>query len=309
MKRAFTLMELLVAILIIFVLMGLLIVGIRHVRALAKGERDAQVVRSLKMAVDNFKAEVGFLPPLVKDFSATNGPTYTNAGRNLINVYDITNANDAKDLRGQAATQPSQFDKRFSLSTIPYYLIGALEVESAAGSGKPIDGVAGLGFYKPRSDGLFEKSGRKFDPFYDGSKNAKAIYTIDAAAGRIVLRDALGVPIRYYRWLRGDPAQSASQSANVYNVPEIVGNPAESIDLRSADYAVVAAGPDGVFGDEAEINQASIDPALKKELNAMTWTDLASRVKVGGDPTNDPVLQGKVRAAARADNIVQVGAK
>src|SRR5262245_17090510 len=87
--RGFTLMEVLVAILIIFLLMGLLIVGVHHVRKAAKGGRDRVQATSLKNAVSMFTTEFKFLPPLVKDFDP-QGPLRTTGGITAPRVYSFS---------------------------------------------------------------------------------------------------------------------------------------------------------------------------------------------------------------------------
>lgn len=118
------------------------------------------------------------------------------------------------------------------------------------------------------------------------------------------LKDRNGVPIRYYVWIGGreQPANSGNfvlEDVADYNIPPLVGlqsspslpipderDPSKNIALRSAKWAVVAAGPNAVFGDE-DINL--IAGALKAPL-----------------PLD---VQGvrALRAKAAADNVVEVG--
>lgn len=304
-------MELLVAILVIFALIGLLIVGVRAVRKSGRGAGDTALVNSLNLAVSNFNREFGFLPPLVKDFESA-GPLRTVSGRRVPWVYSVSNAQDAQVLRSSQSpaapgTPQSLYDIRFSLLSLPYYVIGALEVEGVSGEGRPIDGVAGPGFLTPKRDGSFERSGRKFESFFDLSRNAKALYSSDAAAGRVVLRDANEVPVRYYRWLQGNPSTTLVASVNDCNVPLILGRASDDASLRSAVFAIVAAGPDGVFGDEADIaDPSSAAPPLLASTFGMTWGELANKVGLP-DPGNDPNLRQKVRDKARSDNVIAAG--
>jgi hypothetical protein len=282
-------MELLVVILIIFLLMGLLIVGVRYARSFAKGTSDAQAVNATKIAVSQFNTEFKFFPPLVKDQRPlTPG--------NLPNVYSTSSAGDAAALRG--STQDPNL-VRFSIYSLAYYIVGDLEVSTTPNSGTPVDGVPGPGFMTPKRDGSFEKSGRRFDPFYDVSKNAAALFSPDAAAGKVVLRDSHEVALRYYRWLHGNPANNnlVVDPVKDLNIPWIVGDASDPT-LRSAEYAVVAAGPNGVYGDEAEL------PSWHPQ--SMTWAQMQAKVGVSGD-SNDPVIRQKIKDAARADNIVGVG--
>lgn len=304
-------MELLVAILVIFALIGLLIVGIRAVRKSGRGAGDAALVNSLNLAVSNFNREFGFLPPLVKDLQ-TAVPLRTVSGRRIPSIYSASVSQDAVFLRtcpplAAIGAPQSLYDERFSLVSLPYYVIGALEVEGVAGEGKPIDGVAGPGFFTPKRDGSFERAGRRFDAFFDLSKNGKALYSTDAAAGRVVLRDANEIPVRYYRWLQGDPNTTLIADAEDCNVPFILGRASDDTALRSAAYAIVAAGPDGVFGDEADIaDPANSAPQPLLDAFRLTWGELANKVGLP-DPGSDLNLQQKVRDKARSDNVFAVG--
>jgi hypothetical protein len=299
-------MELLVAILVIFALMGLLIVGARHVRKLARSSADRAAVTSLKQAVTQFKSSVGFLPPLVKD----QQPLVS--GRP--SIYSPQVQADGVALREDPDFHDVNVlpDMRFSLYSIPYYLIGGLEAPGAANL--PLDGVAGPGFMTPKRDGTFERSGKKFDSFFDLGKSGKTLFQADATNGRVVLRDANEVAFRYYRWLRGDPPGGPvtnPPNAPPLNVPDIfVTDPAKVVDpeFRGADYAIVGAGPNGVFGDEADLSRWVPSWPAPGHPQAMSWDQLASKVGVSGD-VNDANIKIKIRNAARADNIVEVGSE
>lgn len=131
-----------------------------------------------------------------------------------------------------------------------------------------------------------------------------------------VINDRWGVPIRYYRWLptlHVDPAVSGGSvpacvfpfpptpfdagspdavlanaparagEVRSYNVPPAVGDPAEETSLRNAKYAIVSAGPDGLFGDEPLAT-------LRTRLGLLTT-----------------VTDREVRRLARRDNVREVG--
>jgi type II secretory pathway pseudopilin PulG len=302
-SRGFTIMEILVSILVIFTLMGLLIVGARHVRKLARSSADRAAVTSLKQAVVQFRTTTGFLPPLVKD------QTPLNTGRPSIYVASVPADGTALRLAPDFNTAtPGAPDLRFSLYSIPYYVIGALDVPGPAPNPNnlPIDGVAGPGFLMPKRDGTFERAGRKFESFFDLGKSGKSLFAADAPNGRVVLRDANEVAFRYYRWLRGDAPNTGPTTPPPLNVPGIFITdlgPPKVIDpeFRSADFAIVGAGPNGVFGDEADL------PAWHPQQ--LSWDALASKAGVSGSPQGNAPLQAKVRDAARADNIVEVGSE
>lgn len=118
------------------------------------------------------------------------------------------------------------------------------------------------------------------------------------------LKDRNAVPIRYYVWIGGreQPANSGNfvlEDIADYNIPPLVGlesspglpipedrDPSKNIALRSAKWAIVAAGPNTVFGDE-DINL--IAGALKSPV-----------------PQDVPGVRA-MRAKAAADNVVEVG--
>lgn len=333
--RGFTLVEMLVSLLVLFVLMGLVVGGLHLTTSMAKTAADRQAVLSLKMAVDHFKQEYGFLPPVVRDqavapvtpASVEGVPGSTNSEKKIAIYrqgmspagFDV----DSKFYQSSPVrpTPDNPFaDNRYSERTLAYYLAGALGYRINSVSPVPIDGVTGPGFYPPNPDGTFvvpadlkgaggtrrqNRTDGVSDSLVELSKRSPTIYTDPSDATAVELRDVHGVPIRYYRWLQGDP-NNGNQIVNLadYNVPPLVGrapgaiptaraNPDRDLDtnkkLRSAVYAVVAAGPDGAFGDEPV---ALLAQRLGKSAAALS---------------SDPAELLRVRAAAEADNIVEVG--
>ena len=125
---------------------------------------------------------------------------------------------------------------------------------------------------------------------------APELFALDAATGKFVLHDRGGVPIRFYRWLpdAGDPPANIENYSDdghtglraFLNTPWMVGNPEQKPELRSATYAIVAAGPDGLFGNELE-------------MGLYDQNELMSRLGI-----DDP---DRIFEAASADNIVVVG--
>jgi hypothetical protein len=78
--------------------------------------------------------------------------------------------------------------------------------------------VPGPGFRAVKRDGSFEKGGRTFSPFFDVSKNAKAVFDTQPGTFRIVLQDSHGVAFRYYRWRHNDPVTDVAS----LNIPWMV---------------------------------------------------------------------------------------
>lgn len=164
-------------------------------------------------------------------------------------------------------------------------------------------------------------AGSKFDSLIDLSKKYLSLYSyardpqhlsandpVDgdngADAGKlrwVEVRDSRKIPVRYYRWING--GQYSQGARTIYDVrtiddlrlPPIVGRKGSNFpgtpqdrdteqnpELRSATWAIVAAGPDGAFGDEPL-------PLLARRLG-ITITD-----------------ERKTRIDAEKDNVVEVG--
>ena len=309
--RAFSLVELLLVIVVIFMLMGLLLGGFRFARGYAKRAADRTTVKSLQQAVSYFQQQMGFLPPLVKDQGDppgySGGPIRTAGGENRPDVFLNSVANDLEFLRTNPL--PDDPDYRFSLYSFPYYLLGACEVSRTTAPSNPpvpIDGVPGPGMFAAKRDGAFERAGQRFEPFFDTARNAKAVVTVDAANGRVELRDSNNVAFRYYRWENGKatagangtpgPIGSVNNEADL-NIPIILG---DRDDLKGAKYAIVAAGPDGVFGNEDQIY-------VRAPNHPQAMTREAMAIKLGiSTPTTQPEID-RMRARAMQDNIVEVG--
>lgn len=278
-RRGFTLVEIIFSFAVVALLMGLLIVGLRMA---ARGSRqvvDQQSVSALKMGVEQFKRDMGFLPPLVKDQT----PLTNASGRWAPNVYLESNPSDYEFLRGSGITGPMSPDERFSLYSLSYYLIGAL---GKASDGSLIDGVDGPGFLEPRADGSFRTAGgRRFEPYFETARGVQGVVGVNPAEGRFELRDRQGRPFRYYRWVRGN-AQGNVVNLEDLNIPRLLGDPAELTELRSADYAIVGAGPNGVFGD------------IPTEGAEFLKLELGLR-----DSTPDSIVE----QTGRSDNAIEVG--
>lgn len=239
--RAFTIFEMLLVLIVIFIMVGLLMVSVHHFTKSSKSTADRAEVNSLQQAAAQFKQQFKFNVPIVKDmgdppaFAGTQPPVSGGKPR----VYSLSDPNDLAALR--TPTAPAAPDMRFSIYSIAYYLLGALDA--------PVDGVAGPGFRGVRRDGSFETAGAVFKPFFDVGRRANAVYQIDAPNGRIVLRDRNEVAYRLYHWEHNATVATLAD----LNVPVIVGDPAVDERLKTATYAIVAAGPDGLFGNEEQL--------------------------------------------------------
>ncbi len=288
--RGFTIVELTFSIFVIFLIMGILLVSMRYATRAAKGAVDTSTVNSLKVALDQFRKEFGFYPPLVKDL---NTPLLLGTAPNRRPaVYSVIIPADLSDLRGGAGPPLPSPDLRFTIYGLAYYVMGALPED--------VDGKAGAGFMTPTADGTFAKRGRQFEPFFDTSRSARTLYDTDSENGRIELRDNNNIAFRYYRWLHDAGNPVPGQPINQYlNIPDIVGDPETRLDLRNAEWAIVAAGRDGLFGDEYTLLVAGHPQALDPN-------EMGSRLNVGSG-LSGTALEAVVRAKAKEDNIVVIG--
>ncbi len=316
----FTLFELLISIAVIAVLISLVVLGARAAQRAAGSVVDQSGVDQVFEGVRKFREELGFMPPLVREYEsrdavAIDSPlvdlsagvdTRANldwtalitvaagSGRNQIAIYRRSAAADADFLRGEGNlyvgpdTANSLRDNRYSELTLGYYISGQLEVaySSSFAPGAnflPMDGVVGPGMYAPSREGDFDvpaeklaanasdrrSVGREYGPYVEvGSKAVRAVIDVDSATGAnagrdVTIRDRSNVPLRYYRWLPNPQAGQQPTDAQLA-LPPLVGrlpgasepvvpnerNPGVSPQLRTARWAIIAAGPDRVFGDE-----------------------------------------------------------
>lgn len=282
-RRAFTLIEVLLVVVILTVLAALLFVAIGAAVRTVRRSAEQQYVRSLATAVEQYKQSAGVVPPLVADGPGdTDGPLVFSpaAGQPARPRLKGENNGDLSSvprfLRYETNTTPGT-PARYSEYTLGIYILGVL--------GKKYDGMDGPGFTKPDTDGVFSRAGSVTQPLFDVSRNTDRVRRLavvggeDDQAARTVLVDRWNNPIRYYCWLPTyhktgagiasvyntpvPPANNAVQAKEIrsYNVPPGVGNPLTSPELRSARAAIVSAGPDGLINDtdpNASENQDNI---------------------------------------------------
>lgn len=298
-REGFTITELLVTLIILFLLITMLVVAVNRARDVARRSTDTQTVATLKIGVERFQDEFGFLPPLVKDnpdpskYSDWDAPLDGNAPLddefNPV-VFSTGDEDDLEFLRGGTSLGigggSEEKDYRFSEYTIPYYLMGAL---GRRPDDTLIDGVEGAGFRTPRRDGSFMSTGRIFEPFFQEARDGEGVIAVDSTEGRYELRDSNGVAFRYYRWEHGKPTTGEmTEFPEDYNVPGLIGDAFDDEALRGARWAIVAAGPNGVFGDQTEGGTGKAVDFWQSKL---------------GRATNEQTL----RRRAQDDNIVEIG--
>lgn len=236
----FTLIELMVTIAIIAVLISLATIGLTSALNFAKVSGEQQAAASIKLGVEQFRQEFGFLPPLVlHDEDKTVASTAINPVRRFSNTDIVTNTvggrvtsefNHSVFLEGfnaagnRGVTADSRLgssaaniaatytaDRRFSEYSLAYYLVGALPAA--------VDGVDGPGMNPPQSDGTFSAitdskskrvsaAARVYQPFIDVSRGKPKldVQLSTPVAGeptfpvRYRLMAPNGLPYRYYRW-------------------------------------------------------------------------------------------------------------
>lgn len=313
--RGFTLVEILTSILIIGIVAGLLVVGLRVASSTARSAVDRQTVSAIKVGISQFQQDFGFAPPMVKDQAQNRELVVVSGGVLRISVYNPSVAADRAALTVPTllptADNPYR-DNRYSEQSLAYYLAGGLGLKRTADPNSPvIDGVEGPGLYKPDTEGYFDipkdiregsstsnRVGTKYESFVNLGGRAPTLVDAGETTGiravppgyGMVLADRNGVAIRYYKWEGVHPVmvgrKSVEPTRNPVSIPtpddrDIEKNPA----ARSAKWAVVAAGPNGVFGDEAiEVIGEKLGVAISS----------VSQI-------------AKARQTAEADNIVEFG--
>jgi prepilin-type N-terminal cleavage/methylation domain-containing protein len=305
--HAFTLVEALIVISIIGLLAGIVLLTMGHARKGGDVAAERAMVVALRIGVEKFKDEFSTLPALVIETPDPVGPTDP-TGKIFVWTTQQLELPDPTPLNGAT----SNLDRAaYSQYSLPYYLAGALD--------EIYDEIPGLGFTapSPKHDGSFSRHGRKHDPFVDPTvyktrtganrlfvpKVAGSTASNQSARARCYILDrwsdgsglaANDRPIRYYRWLPSYYPVGDPKAGNIkyWNIPIPVGgdasnplDPPSRPELKSAEFAVVSAGPDRLFGDE--------DPAV-----------IGNTL---GVPVSTTAEIAAARAKAAADNIVEVG--
>lgn len=228
-RRGYTLIEVLVTVVIVSLMTALVFIAIGASVRTARQASQAAVLRSIKISVDQFKQQFGFLPPLVDD-----ADQFVDLGSNrrrlrILGETTVDSLGPKRFLRYEVMPNA----QRYSVRSLPYYLTGVLDKET--------DGVDGPGYYQPQIDGSFASTAPKTEPLYDVQSEG---FTADP-----IFRDRWNAPIRFYRWEpvrfgRGSGREGQVDLTQTF-VPRAVGYWANNVNLRSAGYAIVSLGADG----------------------------------------------------------------
>jgi len=274
-RAGFTLIELAIVIIIIAMLASLGFVAAGRAIRSARMAAERQLLVSIRNGVDAFRMQFGFLPPLVVD--GPNVPTgcqpTTTAGPLTTTTPKQPVVRSAKFLSRDETSTANE--PRCSVYTIPYYLMGLLDMsDGGPGGGKPIDGFEGGEFSTPLPDGTFSQRGAPISPLLDSAGLRGRVWRNPAAnyQWQIVLMDRWSTPIRFYRWApKYDTTQGSNNRGMVqqYYVPREVGDPNTQAELRSAEYAIMSLGPDRMT-DEDYSNPANPRPKLPLPTNGVT---------------------------------------
>jgi len=208
----FTLIELLVVIALIAVLMTLVLSGLNRATKSARRTASQRSAAALAQAVDQFKKEFGFLPPLVHDGMplsagdpayrpllingtdvAPDGPTVEQTGgaynyKTLVvwntgldfNFFRRRSGGSGDEIDLSSGStwndRASWDDRRYSKYSLAYYLTGVLD--------RDVDGVRGPGLARPIIDGSFLGVGYpvgsvrdKYQPFMDVDRRGARLLT------------------------------------------------------------------------------------------------------------------------------------
>lgn len=257
----FTIIELSIVLLIIGIIASIAFVTFGRAIRTGREAGERMFLSSLGTAVQQYKQDNGSLPPLVID--NIDPAIELRIGSPLNRTTSQPLVRDAAYLRGE--TNPT--GPRWSVFSLPYYLTGTL--------GTTEDGIDGAGYTKVLEDGTFSRKGRKIESLFDLGRDPARIRRNPTYENEAVLVDRWGkvsstntwLPlntIRYYRWEPkffppSNPPNPRDGTVQNYNVPKILGVPPFTEEMRSAGFAIVSKGPDGVLYDNAPNHFRNVD--------------------------------------------------
>jgi len=277
-RRGFSLVELLVVVTIILLLIGIAFPAFLSIRKNASRTATESQLQAMASAIDQFKADFNYLPPLILDDPEVppGDPRWCTSMLAQDNARDVLRS-----------------ERYHSIYSLPIYLLGlgALNPDTTLENPDRHDGVAGVGFRDPGHDRAwggarqrtpathrFAASGQVYRPYVnfadselvrpaDASGNDFAEYDVMLSQeedspwrSMSVIVDNWGTPIRYYRaWpTRSDTAANDSlldAPAELVDPEALRDAPETAIefdanrdpDLARGSYALLSAGPDKIF--------------------------------------------------------------
>ncbi len=276
-RRGFTLIEVLMVIAIIALLIGLLIVALNKVRGTGEMASTEKLMQSIDAGLSQFKADHGFLPPLLDDTIGVGG---------------------GSDLLPYAVDRSDDIDYYSTLTLAPY-LLGVGDLNGDGDDDEYDDGVKGAGFRDPGLDhgwgytyngpggrgrkaywqskekivgGQRQIPGQTYGPYVQVSGD-KQVVTGKNRAGvpfdrdvrpLFVISDFWGGAIRYYRnWPKVLPNGRRLEDEVPVWFGSLRPDQVESFRMqtRSVEYIIMSVGPDTKAKDndlDAEENKDNI---------------------------------------------------
>ncbi len=308
-RAGFTLIELLVVIGVIVALLGLGITAGSAALTAAKRTATERLLRSLQQGIEQFKADHGYVPPLLNPdaVGADRGALVTEAkpGAFAGDAQDpVKRVNYRSDISLSAylvgvGDINGDMKEEYNLGNGEFNLDDGVNGPGirAPGPDKSWGGAierAQGAPVQPNDPQIPPQEGRVFGPYVNLANTSKALRVITSAevpadrlhrlAGTHQFLDRWGGVIRYYRHLptgtRKSPTLNSMPSELLSEdaAKEFVGTTTDlpaTIDspLLNAEYVLLSAGPDGLFGDrESEIG--TIDPQDPRYLTAAGSTGI-----------------------------------
>lgn len=287
-QRGFTLIEIMVVVVIVVILAALTIIAAGSFVRSSRFATEQVVMRNLAMGIEQFEQRLGFAPPLVNDEDPVNPRSATEVTVRIrgesTNQALVGNPEPALKYLSYENTNFPETDPRYSELSIPYYIMGVC--------GKTVDGVDGPGMTTPLASPVespwrsFAKSGSVIQPFFDPGadktrlepRNADgSLYSGANPERQTRFLDRWNAPVRFYRWeplfhvkgtaaagRTGAPANQPTQAGEIrdYNAPLVLGDPRNNPSLRSAKWAIISKGPDGVLNDQSAADRSNVDNVM-----------------------------------------------
>lgn len=295
-RGGFTLIELSIVIIIVAMLATLAVVAAGRAIRSSRNAAERQLLVSIRQGIDSFRMQFGFLPPLVVDGdNVPPGCQPTQDDGPLTNAQPWQPVTRKQTFLNRAETTTAS-EPRSSVYSIPYYLMGMLDMPDRNAGGKPIDGVEGPGMTAPQADGTFTQRGAPIPPMLDSGTLRGRVWRSSNPnyQWQVVVMDRWATPIRYYRWApKFDTAPNTKGVLQQHYVPREVGDPNTRAELRSAEYAVMSLGSDRMTDEDYSGDPTHPRPKLPLPTNG-----------VAAAPHTDPT---PIDESVTKDDIVEVG--